>query len=498
MGVSDFAFGVSHGRGIPRIKEVGVRLAAVRVGVLAAVGALGLGWQSVPQRRFSPEEVAKIAAHWRADGRYTVRAPAEASKAGPWQVRLSVEGSTWLWNYNRARGVGKGPPTLDPEPKNPDEESWEKWIDAKVARDRWLAAKAAATLNAAVLGKESSRDAARDPEPPDPGPIPQSLLALAGNPPPFAAPIVPLVHEVRFEGKTVVRYTDNPPMRARYAYYRFSQGVMHVGKKVRDTPAEELDSLFKEAGVTPSERKVMAAVSMLEGGFESVNTYDTGFVSVGFIQFACLKDGAGSLGQVLLRHKKRSASQFEADFRRFGLDVTDQGALVALDPSTGAELVGAEAAGKIIDDKRLIAVFQRAGEFSRSFRVAQVLVAKEQYYPASDEVRVDLGNGKALTGKVSEFVRSEAGMATLMDRKVNTGKLDFLPEVLSYCAERAGAKSLKDLAKYERDIAALMKFRTDYLADTSLSQPGPSLLAKRDYEELASRRASRNARRPPE
>jgi hypothetical protein len=199
---------------------------------------------------------------------------------------------------------------------------------------------------------------------------------------------------------------------------------------------------------------------------------------------------------VLRRQKAANPAAFESDFRRFGVDVSEKGLLVAVDPSTGAELEGPAAAQKIIEDKRLIAVFQRAGRLSRSFRTAQVRVAKEQFYPASDKVTLKVGD-KTLEGKVSDFVKTEAGMAVLMDRKVNTGKFDGLLDVLAYCAEACGAKSLSELAKFERDIATLMKYRKDYLSVDGLTQPGPALLAKRDYDEIASRRGKRDSRRPP-
>ncbi len=483
---------------------------------------------------FSDRERDEVLRFWSQPGRYDVGLPKEAATSGPFQVRLTVAGSSWLWNYAKTRGIPKGqsisdfglrisqssgkraqatekgltpqtPPSVTNQTeggasgtqsaiRNPQSEIpiWENWIDAKVAYDRWLAAKACASLNAAVLGKPFP---VPDLEP-EPGPIPESLLALAGNPPAFAEPATPAEHRVRFDDREIV-YVDNRPMRPRYAYYRFPQGVQQFGKRVRDLTAKDLKQLFEEAGVTESERKVMAAVSMLEGGFESVNTYDSGFVSVGLIQFACLNDGAGSLGQLLRRHKADNPRNFQADFRRFGIDVTPEGTLVALDLTTGAELTGVESARKIIDDKRLIAVFQRAGEASRWFRIAQIRVARDLYYPGSDSVAVQVGE-KVLKGRISEFAKSEAALAVLMDRKVNTGKLEGLEDVLAYCAEACGAKSLKDLAPYERDIAAFMKFRAEYLADPSLSQPGPGLLAKRDYEAIASRRAQRSARKPPE
>lgn len=234
--------------------------------------------------------------------------------------------------------------------------------------------------------------------------------------------------------------------------------------------ADRLQHLFRLAGVSDSEARVMRSVSMLEGGFDSINTYDTGFVSVGFIQFACLREGSGSLGAMLASYKANDGDQYQKDFRDFGIDVTSTGALAVIDPTTGSEIYGAEAAQRIIEDKRLIAVFQRAGQKSDPYVAAQIRAAKQMFYPADDAVTVTV-DGETLAGKVSDVIKSEAGMATLMDRKVNTGGLGQFSAVINDVAAQVRPKSMADLAKFEMEIVAQMKYRKDYLADSGLSQP---------------------------
>lgn len=452
----------------------------------ALAGSAAYGWAGL----FSEDERSSLVRFWNEPGRYVVSSPPEASAQGPWTVRLSVAASQWLWNYDRARGLSKGPPTQNAAAQNPDQKSWDAWIDAKLKWDRHVAAAAAFEANRRLLGGTGTFD---DVPPPAPGPAPLGLIALAGNPPNFADVVAPLHHSIRFDERMIIGYVDNPLMRPRYAYYRYPQGVMSAGSRVRELPAEFLDTLFTEAGVSASERKVMAAVSLLEGGFDSVNTYDTGFVSVGFIQFACLKDGAGSLGAVLRRQKQENPEAFQSDFRSFGIDVDEAGRLTVVDPSTGAELSAAVAAMKIIDDKRLIAVFQRAGKLSKAFRTAQIRVAKSMYYPADANVSFQSG-GQAVSGPVSSFIRSEAGLATLMDRKVNTGNLEPLPIVVALIAAENGLRRVEDLAAFERDIVAAMRFRKDYLADATLTQPGPAKKPQRDYGSLARHQQGRRGR----
>jgi len=417
------------------------------------------------QSMFTSAERDRALAAWRTPGRYAVEVPKSHPQEGLWQPRLTVAGSTWFLNYNRARGL-RTPPTQIPGPQNEEERIWEEWLEKKVAYDQARAALRAQALNQSVL----RGPAAESLEPVWPGPPPPGLIALAGNPPDFAEAVVPLQHTVRFEDGLEVTYQDNVRMRPRYAYYRFAHGAMSAGTPVRSLPASTLDRLFQLAGASPFEAKVMRAVSNLEGGFDSINTYDTGFVSVGFIQFATLRDGANSLGAMLLDHKQTSPTAFEADFRSFGVDVSPLGVLAVLDLETGVELTGADAVQQVIRDKRLIAVFQRAGLKSELYNAAQIRAAKRLFYPGDDPASVTIA-GRTLTGKIKDIVKSEAGMATLMDRKVNTGRLDPLPQVLAEVAEQRKISFFLDLAKHEREIVEKMRYRKDYLADPQLSKP---------------------------
>lgn len=432
------------------------------------------------QPLFSDSERARLVTYWNAPGRYTISAPPEAKAAGAWQVRLTPDGSAWLLAYQKAvSGPAKLPPTADGSGPVPGATAvgtsvstagWETWVQSKIAHDRARAQNAAEVANAQAQG----RPALAAPAPPPPlGPIPATLLSVCGNPPPFAAAVAPLRHVVSFEDEPGALYVfpDNVKMRDRYAYYRFAQGTVAYGPALRDLPPADLDILFAQAGMSASEQKIARAVSKLEGGFETVNTYDTGYVSIGFLQFITASDGKGSLFEVLAREKTDRPAAFAGDFRAFGIDVDPATQTFAVvDPGTGAELSGVAAVQVLIADKRLAAVFQRAGRKSVAFRVAQIQVAKSHYWPSEDPLSVVV-NGRTLAGKVSDVVRSEAGLATLFDRKINRGNIAPLADVVARVMARRGYKSLPDAARSERDIIKEMKYREDFLADRTLSQP---------------------------
>lgn len=101
--------------------------------------------------------------------------------------------------------------------------------------------------------------------------------------------------------------------------------------------------------------------------------------------------------------------------------------------------------------------------------------------------------GQQVTDRVCDLVRSEAGLAILMDRKVNTGKLDPLPYVLGQIGNETGCHTVSDLAAHERDVILACRYRRDYTQDPDLSQPGE--VVARNSTELTSRHAGRGFKR---
>lgn len=441
---------------------------------------------------FSSEDRDRIAAYWSSPDRYTVAPPKDSRTKGLWHVRLTVEGSTWLWKYNRGR---KETALLEGASGRGGE--CDEWVRARIARDRWEAWNVARESNLQSLHADLPVMDSTIPssEPQDPGQMPGDLATSVGLPPKFAEAVVVMEHTIDFGGSQLSYRDHVRPSSPSYAFYRYDLGVMSGGTPVKKLPDDVLDRLFSSASINPSQARVMRSVSLLEGGFDSVNTYDTGFVSVGFIQFACLREGGGSLGRVMLREKTENSEAFNRDFHDFGLEVSTDGKLVALDFDAKNEIVGPAAAQKIILDKRYIAVFQRAGQLSDEFRSAQIAIAKADYWPEDDVLNVNVG-GQILSGHVSDVIKSEAGLATLFDRKVNLGKIDLLTSTLEKYAADLKPTRIEDFAAIERQVIADMRYRHDYLADSTLSQPeaGINVKASRPANPTGSRSGSRGGR----
>jgi hypothetical protein len=366
-------------------------------------------------------------------------------------------------------------PTLDTTPDiNGPYGEWEAWVRNKLAYDQWQAQQRVHLANGTGRLPSDVRLVAATPEafaPPAPGMMPERLRQICGDAPPFAEAVSPKTYRVTFDTPDeTFAYTDHVRLRDRYAYYRFPEGVVTYGERLSEMPEAERDTLFRLAGFTPSEQRILSAVSRLEGGFETVQTYDTGYVSVGFIQFVSLEDGRADLAHVLYQMKVAMPAEFDAEFRRFGVDVRADRTLTVVDPNTGAELVGKNAVLRVIHDKRLTAVFQRAGRHA-PFRVAQIQVAKAYYWCNNDPLTVTLGDGTVLTGTIGEVVQSEAGLATLLDRKINTGNLNGFPAVVQRVMLSRGARTFAEAARYEKEIVKAMTYRANFLADTGLGQP---------------------------
>ncbi len=456
--------------------------------LLIGSALLGASPQSV--NVYSDAERSQIQQFWASSGRYGVGLPPDAAVKGPWQIRVTPDGSLWLWKYQTAIGARGLPPTQTPEltaTMQANQSNWKGWVQAKIAHDRWKAQCTADSANRAcgsfaptsinatnrnlTRPADSSGTVGRavqtNNEPLDPGPIPPTLLAAVSNPPCFAYAVTPMLHTIKFDDGEVFSYTDNVAVPSGYASYRSPQGVAFSGPQIQ---AGVLDSLFSGAGMNASEQRIARSVSKLEGSFESVNTYDTGFVSVGFIQFITLDDGKHSLCDVLKLEKLERPADFTADFHTFGIELTADGVIDVVDPATGAELIGPEAVHKIVDDKRLIAIFQRAGRHSDAFRTAQVKIALQKYWPSNDSITCTIGN-KPVMGKVSDVIKSEAGIATLFDRKVNRGSCEPISAIVNKVIKDHKLAKLTDAAKYEREIVQQLKYRVDFLSDITLQQP---------------------------
>jgi hypothetical protein len=350
-------------------------------------------------------------------------------------------------------------------------------------------------------GHEKWKVLQQGPEPTVPDPIPQDVVTLAasgsgknkqGNPirsgnPPAKTYEKPTKYEVTAPDGTKFIYEDHVHT-TDGLYVEFDDGVGNSGKT---GGASKIESVYNNSGVQASSpqtvKKVFTVLSDLEGKFDAINTYDTGYVSAGFIQFISKSDGQGPLAAVLRDMKAKAPAEFKTYFQDLGIDVDNAGiSVVDQDSTTDALLHGNAAVTKIRTDKRYTAKFQYAGAKSAEYQYAQARIAYKQYYFPDMNFSLDLDvpdppppkktKKVTVTGKYRDVLKSEAGKVASVDRCVQRGEPNARKTFHDACQEVVIANALtnptvEDLAQHQLDIVKKMKNRKDVLSDSTLSQP---------------------------
>lgn len=431
-------------------------LLAMALGALPSESAPGI---------FSEKERLAVMQYWNKPGRLV---QTEVNPGKPYVAAYSPQASAWLMQMYRLRDPGvRLRPDVDPKASTTRHAAWDTWINEQYSRDfAW------ATAAAAWINEDMARDESEAPRERALVNVPPDLESLAGAPPSFFIVVRPQRHTVMLEGFSTT-YEDGVDVRRKWPFYRSAYGVVASGSSPNSA---ELASGLRAAKVAPRLASSLSAVSQMEGGFDAVNTYDTGGVSVGLVQFAALMHGKGPLADLLALYRGMNRAGFQSDFRRYGVDVAPDGRLTVIDPRTGFEVAGGDAVRAIVRDKRLTAVFQRAGQLSASFRGAQLRLVAQNFDPSTRMIPIQFG-AQVQEVRVGDFVQSESGIATLLDRLVNTGNLDPLPRVVREVMQEFGLTTLAQLRAAEWHVIEKMTYRHDFLASGKLKNPDPGLLA---------------------
>ena len=69
------------------------------------------------------------------------------------------------------------------------------------------------------------------------------------------------------------------------------------------------------------------------------------------------------------------------------------------------------------------------------------------------------------------MVKSEAGLATLLDRKINTGNIRPFVDIVAKVMADNKLKTLAEATKYEKPIVAELTYRRSFLEEPTLGQP---------------------------
>lgn len=210
-------------------------------------------------------------------------------------------------------------------------------------------------------------------------------------------------------------------------------------------------------GLTAPQAAALRHVSLHEGNFDAINTYDTARVSAGFVQFA----GGRGLPPYLALLKSRRPAPFRTLLQELGIDVEFAVAsgrirsarVAVLDPAAARVLRAADAEQAIRADKKLTAALILSGRDGDVQRV-QIEAAIRDYVLPSLDANVSWGTA---TAALRDLVRSEQGMAMLFDRAIQEGtaggRTRFERVIRAVHAARAAA-SAADLQAREADVLA--------------------------------------------
>ncbi|MFM9873327.1 MAG: hypothetical protein ACKVQS_07675 [Fimbriimonadaceae bacterium] len=412
-----------------------------------------------PAGAFSETEADRLVSYWNQPERMKSE---DVNPSQPYQPVYSPIASAWLYNFYKKRDPNQ--PLIPTKPvvaRTARHKEWDATIDQQYSQDYAWAQSVAAWMNAGIASNQTEGPVSRPLSP-----IPADLQTTAGTPPPFFLVNRPQKITINLESYFGI-FEEGVEVPRKYPFLRSAIGTVSSSTPPNDY---ELNTLAAAANLPKNLIKPLAAVARLEGGFDTINTYDTGGISMGIIQFASLMTGRGSLSTLLQTYKNRQPSEYAANFRRYGIDIAFDGRLTVIDPRTGFENSGADAVRVVVEDKRLTAVFQRAAKLSSNFRAAQVRLLGDSYNPAKLSIPVTLGS-ITTSVQISNFINSEAGLATLMDRLVNRGTIDPLPAVVSNLARENNITTISGLASLEKLVIERMTYRHDFLAVSNLGQP---------------------------
>lgn len=265
------------------------------------------------------------------------------------------------------------------------------------------------------------------------------------------------------------------------AHRVYADGIMYVGKSSpRNVPLEA----YTQVGLSIPLARALKVVSENEGNFDAINSYDKAIFSYGFIQFA--GGAGGGLGAMLMIVKTKQPQVFQQMFARYGIDVQNavpRPIITCASPEQNRILSGDEACLYLKSNKQLTAAFIASG-FHPSVILAQIESAVRGYVSPALGMRTDLMlSGQLYTGVLlADIIRSEAGIATMIDLTVNqwiVRTASFFRQALEQIAAADGIRTPQQLAAVDerrvlqtivaQAVDARVRDRTQKMLNSGLS-----------------------------
>ena len=202
-------------------------------------------------------------------------------------------------------------------------------------------------------------------------------------------------------------------------YMVYPQGIMYAGQSLIELDLATIQSV----GLTAQQAKALQYVSIHEGKFDAINSYDKAIFSYGFIQFTGASAVGASLNRVMASMKAYAPAAFQRVFQRVGIDTESTGTM----PTTvlndnGVKLRGDDAWLYIQRNPRLYGAFVQAG-FEPSLVREQLRMANSLYVQPALNFKLDvvLGGLRIVIPRLSDVISSEAALTAVIALAVNQG-----------------------------------------------------------------------------
>jgi LysM domain len=250
-------------------------------------------------------------------------------------------------------------------------------------------------------------------------------------------------------GTITASFRDN--VKSVYTVYR--NGIGYAGNSRPQLPL----SVYESVGLNEAQARALRFVSLHEGCFDAINSYDKAIFSFGFIQFTASQATGSSLSMVLAHYKHNCPDLFRKYFIAAGLDVgyiLENGAVrtpitvVTLDGKTGERLVNDAAFAYIKDNIQLFGPFIQSGYEPTMVR-EQLRIASYMYVQKALTLTttVTVLGQKFTIPLISQIIQSEGMSTILIDLAVNRGvggMSKVVNTALTYIATQNNFATLSD------------------------------------------------------
>jgi murein DD-endopeptidase MepM/ murein hydrolase activator NlpD len=286
------------------------------------------------------------------------------------------------------------------------------------------------------------------PKPPTPNPITQPVIVQPKPVTPFVIPVTPLekINAVRAQYKVTrtqkADYTQyafscpNPSGGVITASFRdnvaskyklYNNGISYPGQSMPQLPL----SMYQSVGLSEAQAKALRFVSMHEGKFDAINSYDKAIFSFGFIQFTGSVATGNSLGMVLSYYKSNCAELFGKYFLAAGIDVVYSFKDGSIAPPVTVSVIHGTTGEKLINDAAYAYIKDHIELFGPFIQSAyEPTMVREQLRAAAlmyvqkalnMKLKVTILGIPVEIPIISEILKSEGASTVLIDLCVNRG-----------------------------------------------------------------------------